>query len=97
MHTVCIVALDEYFSKVEAMASGVSAPPAVPTPVAVVSSTIAAPILPTSATATPSCSAPVGLSAHAVFEKLEKLIAWRSSGHLSDADFIAAKRALGLG
>ncbi len=53
--------------------------------------------VPTSATASPSCSAPVGLSAQAMFEKLEKLIAWRSSGHLSDAEFIAAKRALGLG
>ena len=41
-------------------------------------------------------SCPSAPSAQDIFEKLSKLIEWHSGGHLSDSEFIASKRVLGL-
>lgn len=92
------VALDDFFTKVQAMAAGVSAPLLVPTAAAVPSSTIAAPVVAKAAAAVPDCplALPVALGGNEMMEKLGKLIQWHSAGHLSPSEFIAAKRALGL-
>ena len=81
------VALDDFFKKVEVMAAGGAVPCAAPTPSPVVSNTVAA---------VPASSFPSAPCAQDIFEKLSKLIEWRSGGHLSDSEFIASKRVLGL-
>ena len=90
------VALDDYFTKVEAMAAGVSAPPDIATPSPAASGNTTTPAPSTAAAAAPARPLPLALGAQDMFEKLDKLIAWRSAGHLSYAEFSAAKRALGL-
>ena len=90
------VPLDDFFKKVEAMASGVVAAPSPAPPAVVVSGTTAAPVLPTTLAAPPSSSAPVAPRSQDFFEKLSKLIEWHSDGHLSDLEFVAAKRMLAL-
>ena len=36
------------------------------------------------------------LSKNSFFHELASLIEWRSAGHLTEAEFVAAKRKLGL-
>jgi hypothetical protein len=90
------VALDDFFKKVEVMAAGGAVPCAAPTPSPVVSSTVAAPAASELVAAVPASSSPFAPCAQDIFEKLSKLIEWRSGGHLSDSEFIASKRVLGL-
>ena len=90
------VPLDEFFKKVETMALGGSVPSDAPTPSLAVSSPVVA-----STTGAPVASAPVSSSfaspsAQDIFEKLSKLIEWRSSGHLTESEFVESKRVLGL-
>ena len=92
------VALDDFFKKVEVMAAGGAVPCAAPTPRTVVSSTVAAPAAsrPVARPLQPASSLPSAPSAQDIFEKLSKLIEWRSGGHLSDSKFIASKHVLVL-
>jgi hypothetical protein len=90
------VACDEYFTRVEAMEAGIALPPALPIAAATVSGRVATPVVAPVAAASSVGPSPSPLDPQQMFEKLEKLMAWRSDGRLSESEFVAAKRALGL-